>query len=72
MRNVFKGGLTVGRLKCVAKFNHHGKRSNIMNKGTESDKCLQCAEKEDCAYIVQCDSVEEIQNKIIAKMGREL
>ena len=49
---MFEGELTVGKLKCVAKCNHNSKRSNTINKGTDSKKCLRYAKREDWAYMV--------------------
>jgi len=46
-RNVFKGGLTASKMKCIAKFNYHSKQNNAINKGNNCDRCLRCTLQED-------------------------
>ena len=46
-RNCFHRGIRNGILKCVAGFNHHGKRNEKVNEGLISNKCPRCGEEED-------------------------
>jgi len=46
-RNIFYEGSTLGLLKCVLKFIHHGKRNKVISRGFTLALCLRCQVQED-------------------------
>ena len=46
-RNYFNTGLSVGRMKCFAKFNHYAWRNKAINNKVKDRKCSQCQENEE-------------------------
>ena len=53
-RNYFHRGVGVGILKYVVRYNYHGRRNKLVNKGLTGSKCSRCEYEEDQEHVILC------------------
>ena len=63
-RNSFYHRTTPSLLKCVAKFNYHGTRNQIINQRLTSSQCPYYFMNKDWMHIVQCKVIDNQQEFI--------
>ena len=52
-RRCYPSRILVAKMKIIAGFNYHGKRSRQINKGMDSQECLRCLEIKDWRHIIK-------------------
>ena len=67
-RNVFHEGVGAGTLKCVAGYNHYGKRNRTINKEMIGEECPRCQSKETWEHIILCDGAYQLKENYINKL----
>ena len=58
-RNYFHEGISIVKLKCIAKFNHYREWNFKINKDLVIIEYLQCTIHKDWYYIIWCKAVRE-------------
>ena len=59
-------------LKCIARFNHYGKQSKMINKQLTGDECSRYLQIEDWNHIIICLMITESRKEYIIKLHTEL
>ena len=71
-RNCFYGGVGNGTLKCVVRYNHHGRRNKATNNGLVSSKCPRCGSEENWEYVFLYSGISDLQNEYVNDMKTKL
>jgi len=59
-------------LKCSSKFNHHGTRDRMINKGLTSSGCPQCTEREEWNHVIKYKAIGRKKKQFIKTLHNKL